>query len=129
MSNKPQLIVIDDEPDSASVIADLAQLIGFEADVVDNAKEFLRGWNDQKYAVIVIDLCMPETDGIEVIQALARNQCTSAIIMISGFDRGMLDCAGDMAEALKLNLLGTFTKPFSLDDIEALLQEVLQKLG
>ncbi|KRT55230.1 Response regulator receiver domain [endosymbiont of Ridgeia piscesae] len=123
--DKPRLIAVDDELEMAAMIAEIAEMAGFESEVSSSAKALLDAEAECRHDVIVIDLFMPDTDGFELINALANRGCTATIIMVSGYDKTLLKGAGKIAEANGLNLLGTLTKPFRLDDVEALLRKAI----
>jgi DNA-binding response OmpR family regulator len=124
----PRLIVIDDELSMAALIAEVAEIVGFETSIVDSVRQFLQSRAEQEFDVIAIDLFMPETDGFELIDILAKQGCKAAIIMVSGYDKTLLNGSSKMAEANGLNLQGIFTKPFQLDEVEALLRKIYQQL-
>ncbi|MBA1443769.1 MAG: response regulator [Chromatiales bacterium] len=123
--SKPRLIVVDDDPEMAALIADVGEMSGFESEVSISAKAFLKAETQFHHDVIVIDLFMPDTDGFELINTLADLGCTAAIIMVSGYDKALLRGAGQIATAHGLNLLGTLTKPFRLEEVEALLRKAI----
>ncbi|EGV51601.1 regulatory protein [Candidatus Endoriftia persephone str. Guaymas] len=123
--DKPRLIAVDDELEMAAMIAEIAEMAGFESEVSSSAKALLDAEAECRHDVIVIDLFMPDTDGFELINALANRGCTATIIMVSGYDKTLLRGAGKIAKANGLNLLGTLTKPFRLDDVEALLRKAI----
>ncbi|MCP4997108.1 MAG: response regulator [Gammaproteobacteria bacterium] len=125
---KPRLIAVDDELEMATLIAEIAETVGFEAEATSNAKALLDSEAESRHDVIVIDLFMPDTDGFELINTLAEQGCTAAIIMVSGYDKTLLRGAGQIAEGNGLHLLDTLTKPFRLDQVQALLEEAIDNI-
>ncbi len=125
---KPRLIAVDDELEMATLIAEIAETVGFEAEATSNAKALLDSEAESRHDVIVIDLFMPDTDGFELINTLAEQGCTAAIIMVSGYDKTLLRGAGQIAEGNGLHLLDTLTKPFHLDQVQALLGEAIDSI-
>jgi CheY-like chemotaxis protein len=71
---------------------------------------------------IVLDLFMPDMDGIEVLRLLAKHSCAASILMISNYEGEILDQALKLAEGLGLNLAGSLHKPIQLPRLEAALQ-------
>jgi len=123
--SKPRLIVVDDDPEMAALIADVGEMTGFESEVSISAKALLEAETQSRHDVMVIDLFMPDTDGFELINTLAEQGCKAAIIMVSGYDKALLRGAGQIATAHGLNLLGTLAKPFRLEEVEALLRKAI----
>jgi FixJ family two-component response regulator len=64
--------------------------------------------------VLVLDLMMPELDGIEVIRHLIKEQVNLTLILISGVDQRTLHSAQVLAQAYDVNVITSFTKPVSL---------------
>ena len=77
--------------------------------------------------VVLLDLQMPDIDGIETIRSLAAKSCPSALVLISGYDQGVLAAAEELARDYGLNVLATITKPFDLDVLLAILSEYVDK--
>ena len=115
-----RLLAIDDSPDMGDLIAFVAEPLGYEcmhAMTFAVAKEMLTDALD----VIVVDLMMPDIDGIEVLRYLAQQRCTAGILLLSGADRRLLSVAEEMARASGLRVLGRLSKPFLPRDLAALL--------
>jgi len=124
MINQPKLIVIDDEIDLAGFVCDVAEQAGFDTEQFNNARIFIEQRN--KCAdIIVLDLMMPGVDGIEIIRYLAEIQCNAQLILMSGFDSGVLHSAQKLATEHGLNLAGSLNKPFRAHQLEQLLNGLI----
>jgi EAL domain-containing protein (putative c-di-GMP-specific phosphodiesterase class I) len=125
---RPRLLVIDDEVGIRTLVRRIGRQAGFEVQEAGAALE-LRACLQQEQDVIALDLAMPDVDGIEVIRELAQAGCKARLILISGFDRRVLDTAARLATGLGLNLKGALSKPFSVTDLLALLRAEQQAPG
>ncbi|MEZ5446846.1 MAG: EAL domain-containing response regulator [Gammaproteobacteria bacterium] len=125
---RPRLLVIDDEVGIRTLVRRIGRQAGFEVQEAGAAVE-LRAGLQQAQDVIALDLAMPDIDGIEVIRELAQAGCKARLILISGFDRRVLDTAARLATGLGLNLKGALSKPFSVTDLLALLRAEQQTPG
>lgn len=116
-----RLLIVDDEPAIARLLKRAAEGIGFEAIAVSDAQSFVTTARTWQPSVIVLDLQMPGTDGIELLRALAADKCRAHVVLASGFDHKVLEAARKLGEARGLNMGPTIEKPFAAD----LLREVL----
>lgn len=123
----PSLLVVDDEPGLAASIGDMASEYGFNAHAVDDPIRFKEVY-DSSYDVVVIDLLMPQLDGIELIRFLSDTGCESSIILISGFDTQVLYSAVELAKAQGLDVIGSLTKPLRMRQLEELLDRATRRL-
>jgi DNA-binding NtrC family response regulator len=70
--------------------------------------------------VVFLDVLMPNSSGLQVLDQLALQKATCPIVLMSGhLER--LDEAEKYAESLDLNLIGALEKPFRLDDVKDVL--------
>jgi EAL domain-containing protein (putative c-di-GMP-specific phosphodiesterase class I)/ActR/RegA family two-component response regulator len=116
----PKLLVVDDEVELAATVSDLAEEIGFSPSATSSPEEFKRLYNHD-YDVIVLDLLMPEVDGIELLRFLAEADCEASIVLMSGFDAHVLQAAAELAKAQGLRVVGSVKKPIRLEELESLL--------
>ncbi len=123
MQDKPHLLIVDDEPDIGEFIRNIAVLAGFDAEFIDEASQFEACYHPDT-RVVVLDLFMPERDGIELLRVMAELNAKTAIILISGYDKSVLNSARKLAKEQGLFVAGTLAKPFRYDEIELLLNNL-----
>ncbi len=107
---KPKLYILDDDSQYANLLFELAKRSGWPAVVEQSASRFL-DYDLSAGGILVLDLNMPEMDGIEVIRALAKEKKRLLLILISGFDARVLHSARQLAEAHDIKVLASLTKP------------------
>ncbi len=115
-----KLLIIDDEPDIGAFVRDVALEAGYDAIVTTSPAEFkdiYRAGVD----VVVMDLVMPEADGVELIRYLAHTHYPSALILMSGFDATVLHSAHELAAEHGLHVAGSLAKPIHFRELEQLL--------
>jgi DNA-binding response OmpR family regulator len=118
------MLLIDDEPELARLIAHAAKTAGYAATATSDADSFKRHFEVAGPDLVAIDLGMPRVDGIELLRFLADAKCRAPILIISGFDRRVLETTERLGEALGLNMAGTVEKPVRLEELETLLQDL-----
>ena len=122
--NARHLLLIDDEPAFGRFIAHAAETGGFTAHVTMSAEPFMQKYRDLKPEAVALDLGMPQVDGVELLRFLAGEKCTAPVIIISGFDRRVLDSSVRLGSALGLNMVGPLEKPVRLQELLDLLDQI-----
>lgn len=121
----PKLVVVDDEQAFCGFIRKAAERAGYEVVIANSAEEFLNVIDADPPDVVVMDIIMPDMDGIELIKRLSDRHCTAAIIVISGYEDVYLEVAKKLAEAGKLNVVNTLAKPIRLQTFNAVLEQAM----
>jgi DNA-binding response OmpR family regulator len=121
---QPRLLLIDDEPVLAEFIADAASGSGFEPVVTSEDGQFRDEFVARRPDMVALDLGMPGMDGVELLRFLADQDYRSPVLIISGFDRRVLDSAFRLGEALGLTMAGPIEKPVRLEQLEAMLRQL-----
>jgi DNA-binding response OmpR family regulator len=121
---QPRLLLIDDEPALAEFLAQAARDSGFDPVITDRDEEFRENFLAQRPDMVALDLGMPGMDGVELIRFLADQTYDAPVLIVSGFDRRVLESAFRLGEALGLKMAGPIEKPVRFE----VLQEVLSQL-
>ena len=125
----PRLLLIDDEPQLADFVANAGDLCGYAPQIADGDEDFRNQFLEDRPAIVALDLGMPGSDGVELLRFLAEQAFDGPVLIISGFDRRVLDSAFRLGEALGLRMVGPLEKPTRLDALEALLLELKPTLA
>lgn len=118
---KPVLLVIDDEPVLAEFIATAAHECGYEPVLTSDDQQFRDEFVTTRPDMVALDLGMPGMDGVELIRFLADQKFEAPVLIVSGFDRRVLEAAFRLGEALGLTMAGPIEKPARLEVLEELL--------
>ncbi len=117
----PTLLLIDDEPALADFVGRAAALSGWHPIVTSEDQEFRDRFDEDRPQMVALDLGMPGMDGVELLRFLADRDYDRPVLIISGFDRRVLDSAFRLGETLGLTMVGPLEKPARLDQLEELL--------
>ena len=126
--SQTRLILIDDEPSLAEYLANAARETGFEPVVTSEDWQFRDEFLRDRPNMVALDLGMPGMDGIELLRFLAEQDFRSPVLIVSGFDRRVLESAFRLGEALGLTMAGPLEKPVRLEQLETLLNELKASL-
>jgi DNA-binding response OmpR family regulator len=108
LNTVPRIMVVDDDPDTVSILARHLQREGFVAIEAVSGAECLRLVREHPVDVILLDLMMPDMDGFEVCRALKDERDTAEIPVIMITARDDLDAR---AEGMRLGVSDFLAKP------------------
>jgi DNA-binding response OmpR family regulator len=120
----PRLLLIDDEPSLAQFLASAAAESGFDPVVTGRDDEFREAFLEQTPDMVALDLGMPGMDGVELIRFLADQDFRAPVLIVSGFDRRVLESAFRLGEALGLTMVGPVEKPVRFEVLEQMLSRL-----
>ena len=86
----------------------------------------LEAVEDRRPSMVLLDVWLQGSrlDGIELLRFLAEQDYQSPVLIVSVFDRRVLESAFRLGEAIGLNMAGPLEKPVRLEELEALLGQL-----
>jgi CheY-like chemotaxis protein len=118
-----RILVIDGNLSVREAVCELLQQVGYEAIAVDNGRFAAHIHRSDPVDLIITDLFMPDTDGLEIIEQFRREFPAIKIIAVSGGGRhGLVDL---LAVAKNMGAQRVLVKPFSREEILSAVQELL----
>ena len=117
-----KLLVVDDEIGFAKFVEGVAEDLDFDVLLTDDPLEFGNLYSND-IDIVVLDLFMPNTDGIELLRFLSDNKSKASVILMSGKDAGVLHTAQELALEQGVKVLGVLQKPFRSEDLEKVLNK------
>jgi DNA-binding response OmpR family regulator len=118
---RPRLLLIDDEPQLADFVANAARMCGYDAIEADDDQQFRERFDGHRPQMVALDLGMPGMDGVELLRFLSERQYDGPVLIISGFDRRVLESAVRLGSELGLRMVGPLEKPARLEQLETIL--------
>ncbi|HUK66356.1 MAG TPA: response regulator [Anaeromyxobacteraceae bacterium] len=117
-SDRPLVLVVDDDPDILEAICDILGSEGYRVSRARHGREALDRVSEDRPSVILLDLMMPVMDGVAFASALHERGLETPIIVISADN--------SPERAMAVGARGFLAKPF---DIDALLAQVAANAG
>ncbi len=120
------ILVLDDESFMLKLLGRILLNLGFTSVIFcDSGRSALEQITDEKARpnLILLDLNMPEMDGIEFVRHLVDRHYSGSLILISGEDERMLQTAEKLVRAHKIPILGYLHKPVKPDALSAMLEK------
>lgn len=108
--SKPQVLVVDDDPRFNRLLSYNLEQWGYATDVCENAQAMRQALALRAYAVVVLDIRLPDANGVDLLPELAEINPSTKVIMISA--HGSIEIAMD---AVRLGAYDFVTKPVDLD--------------
>ncbi len=121
-NNPCKIYIVDDDEQQANLMQAMVNTTELEAEIYTSSMEFLNA-SITTHDIIVLDLKMPEKDGIEIMRELASRQIKPHFILVSGFDDRVLHSAKQLAESKQLPVVNTLSKPFKAKEFIALIKQ------
>lgn len=124
-SDGPRLLIVEDDPDAAEVLRIMLAQDGFDALVAGSAAAALDAVESEIFAAILVDLQLPDADGIGLIRALRERSETldTPVVVVSA------DVARGRARGRSLEVVDWLEKPFDQDRLRGAITAVLERLG
>lgn len=120
MSEK--VLLVDDEKEFVDALADRMRLRDMNVETSSSAKDALKKVEEETFDAIVLDLRMPEMDGIEFLKAVRKRHPDLQVIMLTGYGK-----VKDSVEAMKLGAMDFLEKPADLDVLTAKIHDAKTK--
>lgn len=120
--SQPQILLVDDEPDTLQLIRKILQADGFQILQATNGLEALAYIEKEQPDLVLLDVVMPQMDGMAVLKKLRQRDQVTGVIMVSALSserlvvQAMLEGADDFVG-----------KPFTLKTIRVRIRQALEK--
>lgn len=119
-----RLLIVDDDPGFTNYAAAAAKSAGYEVLEINASTKFedaLRSWSPTH---VVVDMHMPEIDGLEALQILARRSRSAKVIICSAAARDFLEAVHALGERFGLTMCGIIQKPVRPQELKGFLEHV-----
>lgn len=117
-----QVLVVDDEAQMRNALKSTLESLGATVQLAQNGKEAMRFLEQSSYDLVISDMRMPICTGEDLLKEISQKYSSIPVVMITAY--GTITQAVD---AMRLGAFDFLTKPFSLEDIESLLERLTKK--
>ena len=119
----PSLLIVEDEEPARHALADYLERRGYAVYEAATARDAMREWDAHRADLVLLDLGLPDLDGVEVIRRIRREATTPIIILSARGDER------DKIAGLEAGADDYLTKPFATDELNARIRAVLRRAG
>jgi DNA-binding response OmpR family regulator len=122
-NDKEKILVVDDEPSVVEVVSIYLRKEGYEVLTAYTGPEALRQIKEHRPTLVVLDIMIPEIDGLAILSTIQQDQTDTAVIVLSARRQEV-----DRIYGLELGADDYMTKPFSPAELVARVKAVLRRL-
>jgi two-component system OmpR family response regulator len=119
-----RLLVVDDEPPIADLVATIARYEGWQAVTANTGEDALRRAQDFHPDIVVLDVMLPDLDGFSVLDRLRASGAMVPVVFLTARDG-----TGDRVAGLTRGGDDYLVKPFAVEELMARLRAVLRRTG
>lgn len=116
-----RLLVMDDEAAFGRFVRRIAEAEGYEVELLTQPRNFAETFERFEPSMVILDVVMPEIDGIELIRWLIARSARVRLVIMTGFNPMYASMGAVLAEAHGLMEVTSVVKPIGVADIRKLL--------
>ena len=122
MSERPKVLVIDDEPGVRDLISEALSLSGINAESAADGLEALSFLRREKFDLLILDINMPKLDGLALLEKLRSEGASVPVLMLSArADKT------DINQGLRIGADDYFTNPFSIEELVLRVKAIMRR--
>lgn len=117
------ILVVDDDADFRATLQEILLRSGYTPTLAGSAREGLEQMAAQRFDIILLDLVLPDMDGLETLREIRKAGHKAKVILITGF--ATIESAVD---AIKLGASDYLAKPFAINELVTLVNRTFEEL-
>ncbi len=123
LRNQIRIAIIEDEKVACKHLLRLFTKENYEVAVFHCGREAFKGLFQQPFSIVLLDLKLPDIDGLQILEEIKRNFPETEVIIMTGY--GSIETA---IEAIKKGAFHYLTKPVKLDELRSLVKKIEDKI-
>ena len=120
MENNTRILIVDDDETIRTTMKAILEEEGYKVDLADSGKEGIQKTNERAYNVALLDIRLPDMEGVQLLKLMKETLPRTRKIMVTGYPSTQ-----NAIEALNKNADAYLIKPV---DIEKLLSTIKEQL-
>jgi len=118
------VLIVDDRYEDRETLKDILEDKGYKVIEADSGYKAIELVKKGKYNIILLDIKMPDIDGVKTFEEIHRINPNVPVIMVTGYSAEEL-----VQEALNKGAYACITKPFDIEKILSVMEKVLKNQG
>ena len=124
---RPSILVVDDDPEVGKIVIRTIAQMNSDCTISLNGTEFRTEYLRTEYTLVILDMHLPDTDGIELLRFISSQIHRARILIVSGKDLRFINAAVNVALALGLDVVGHFQKPLPIRALRSVIAKALSE--
>jgi EAL domain-containing protein (putative c-di-GMP-specific phosphodiesterase class I)/CheY-like chemotaxis protein len=125
--NTNRLLIVDEDGAVGDLVGKVARRIGYAVATAKSGASFVQLLESFQPSLIMMELHLSDTDGVELLRSLGARACTASIVLISAVDERVLSAAHELGVSHGLAMCGTLAKPISIVELQGKLAAMLHQ--
>ena len=121
MNDAPAVLVVDDERNIRLTLSMALEALNIPVDTAENGEEALQKLAEKSFQLMLLDLKLPDIDGLEVLRQVVDKHSATKVIIITAY--GSVEVA---VEAMKRGAIDFLQKPFQPTEVRDMVRRLLQ---
>ncbi len=121
MSDKPKILIVDDEPLIRDALAFKLTKDGYDVDTAEDGEKAIQKIESEEYQIIISDIMMPFISGFELVKILKERGTDAPVLMLTS-----LNSETAVLKAFDLGADDFMTKPFSPNELSVRIKKLLK---
>jgi two-component system, OmpR family, KDP operon response regulator KdpE len=117
----PTILVVEDDDETRGALARELANRGYRVDEAADGKTALSRWESRRPDLVLLDLGLPDIDGLDIVRRIRREAMTPIVILSGRYEER------EKVEALERGADDYVTKPFGVDELNARLRVALRR--
>ena len=117
-----RILVVDDDQQLANMLVIFLVKLGYQATAAYGGREGLAQFEQGDFQLVILDLKMPDMDGLEVLEAIKAADSRAVVLIITGY--GTIESS---VTAVKKGAYDFIPKPLNLEALELVISRALEK--
>ncbi len=120
-----KILIVDDDEQLRRLVKEMFGHLGkSDIECASSGREGLEMLRDGNYELVMLDLNMPPPNGIEFLVEMVKMVPEMSCIFVTAAVDEMVEAAMKLAREAGANMLGTLRKPFTLEQLQAMLDKL-----
>jgi EAL domain-containing protein (putative c-di-GMP-specific phosphodiesterase class I)/CheY-like chemotaxis protein len=125
--NVNRLLIVEEDAAVLDLVGNAAKQVGYAVASATSGARFVQLLESFQPSLVIIQLDLPDTDGVELLKSLAARACTAGVVIIGHDDERGLAAAHELGMSLGLAMAGALQRRLAAAELAAKLSALLQR--